>query len=285
MNEYVPLVKHLLVERHAHIFDDLDVVMLDDFAWIILDSNGSAVQVLDHEVDSGESLEQGDLLLHHQVSSLPYEILVRNQLHLHYNITWLSIGHLVSLSVNSILFSMGRSLVDFHLQLLRLFLYLLAIASLALFRRVDRLALAATLVTWACSLCIHARSQLHHDSPHSLSFTALAQNHSLSIRPSNSIALHTNSVSLNFEFLLTAIIKVFQSHLHHLPQWLHYFLLWTSSLLATSHSEQVEDVVEALGLSSTAQTLFSVFVISLSLFWIAENFIGNSDVLELNFGY
>jgi len=55
-----------------------------------------------------------------------------------------------------------------------------------------------------------------------------------------------------------------------------------STLFATSHAEQVENVTKALSSTATfSKSLFAVFVIKLPFFRIAKYFIGNSNILKL----
>lgn len=55
-HEEVSKFVRLLVEGKTLVGDRLEVVGLDDLAWLILDSNLGAVEVRQHKVDSGEGL-------------------------------------------------------------------------------------------------------------------------------------------------------------------------------------------------------------------------------------
>jgi hypothetical protein len=50
----------------------------------------------------------------------------------------------------------------------------------------------------------------------------------------------------------------------------------------TAHAKKIEDVIEAATASaSLAETLFSIFVVKLSLLRIAQYFIGDCNLLKL----
>lgn len=112
------------------------------------------------EVDSGECLEKGDFFFHVQISSFSLEEFARPHLDHDDDITRLDIGDAVSLTVDGELLSAGGTLIDFHLELLAVSLYLLSLADLASLLHVDHLALTVAVVAGTSTLGVHPGA--HH---------------------------------------------------------------------------------------------------------------------------
>lgn len=76
-NEQVSSLVTTLVEGETLVDHSHNLIGLDHESRSVFDSELGAVEVGDDEVNSGKSLEEGDLFLNEQVSSLTLESLVR----------------------------------------------------------------------------------------------------------------------------------------------------------------------------------------------------------------
>lgn len=146
------------MERQTLAYNCLQVVGLNDFAWLILDSNFGSVQMCYNEINTRQCLMKSNLLFHQKIGSLSLELLMRLLLSHNNDITWLNAWEFVSLSVESVLVVVGRTLVDLSFENLLLFDDLFAIAGFALIFFIDDFARAAALVARALRLTVHAGS-------------------------------------------------------------------------------------------------------------------------------
>lgn len=165
------------------------------------------------KVQPGEGLNKGDLLVHEEIGTLALEGFVLFLLNDNDDITCLSIGNLVALSMLGVSLTIGCALIDLNLKGLVLLLDLLALAILAHLGRVDALALATAIIARPGSLRIHAGSELHHHDAHALALATLASLYGVGIGAANTLALPANAVSLDWDFGLFAIIEVLKGHL------------------------------------------------------------------------
>ena len=170
-----------LVEGHAQVFNGEFGVWLDHFPWSVLYPDLSAIEVRKDEVETSQSLEQGDFLLHEKVSTFALEGLVLLFLKDHDNITSFGLRNLISFSVLGVLLTIGCTLVDLNHNSLLLLLNLLACAGLAHLGGVNGLALTAAIVAATSLLRVHTRSQLHHYGPHATALACLAGLDSLGV--------------------------------------------------------------------------------------------------------
>lgn len=277
----VAVLVDALVERHAEVLAGEHRVGLDHLARLVLDAHLPSVKVGQHEVETSQSFEQGDLLVHKEVSALTLEELVLLLLDDDDDIAGLCVGHLVALAVLDVLLTVGRALVDLDRQRCALLLKFLAVAGLAHLRRVDALALPAALVARTCALRVHAGAELHHDGAHALALAALAGLDGLLVGAADTVALGADAMSVELDLRLLAVVQIFQGHVQLHSCRLHLLRAARLLLSATSHSEEVEDVVEALGLGSVAEALLAVLVVGLALLGIAQYLIGHRNLLEL----
>ena len=113
----------LLVEGQALVLDSLDVLWLDNLAWLVLDPDFAAVKMGHHEVHASQCLVQGDLLLHEDVGALALEGLVRLLLHDDDHVAWLDTRVLVALTVECVGLTIWRTFVNFDINDLLLLLH------------------------------------------------------------------------------------------------------------------------------------------------------------------
>lgn len=59
-NVQVTEVVSLLVEGKTLFLDSFDILGLNDFAWVVFDSDLSTVEVIKNEINSSQSLKEGD---------------------------------------------------------------------------------------------------------------------------------------------------------------------------------------------------------------------------------
>ena len=133
--------------------------------------------MLYHKVNSCKCLKQSNFLLHYQICSFSLEHLMFLLNYLHNDIPWFCIRYLISFPMNGIFFTMRCSFVNFTFNYFLFFLNLLSIASFTLLLLINRLSLAITLITRACSLTVHAWTQLHHHCPHSFTFATFTSHY------------------------------------------------------------------------------------------------------------
>lgn len=162
----------LLMVGHTVTLHGLDLVGLDDLAGLILDADLLTVQVSQHEVNTRECLEKGDLLFNKQVSSLTLEGLMALLLNLDHHVTGFHVGELVCLTVEHVLLTVRSTFVNLYFKNFLLFGDFLAIASLALVLLIDDLTLALALIAWTSTLRVHAGAELLHHSPHTSSLAS-----------------------------------------------------------------------------------------------------------------
>jgi len=67
---------YTFMERHAEIFDCEHRIWLDNFSWIVSNTDLSAVQMGQYKVKTSKGLKQGDLLLHEEICTLTLEDLM-----------------------------------------------------------------------------------------------------------------------------------------------------------------------------------------------------------------
>ena len=126
-----------LVERHAQVLYGEFGIWLDYFPWVVLYPYLSPIKVGKDEVETSQSLQQSDLLLHEKVSTLALEGLVLLFLEDHDNIARLCIRDLITFAMLGVLFAIGCTLVDLTHNSFFLFLDLLASAGLAHLGRIN----------------------------------------------------------------------------------------------------------------------------------------------------
>ena len=102
------------MERKALLTHGLQIVWFDHLSRRASDSDVRAVQVLDHKVDTGQSLVERDLLFEKDISTLPLELLVGLFLHDNDDIARLDARCLVSLTMECVLGFVRSTLVDHH---------------------------------------------------------------------------------------------------------------------------------------------------------------------------
>jgi len=211
-NVQVTEVVSLLVERKTLLLNSLDFLGLDHLTGLVLDSNLGAVEMFENEVDAGQSLEQGNGLLHKQISSLALEQLMGLLLHNNDNITSLSAGVLISLTVEMVSLAVGCTFVDISIDDLLLLLDFLAIAILALVLLVDDFALSTAIVTRLSRLGVVAWSKLLHLSDHAATLTAFTLCDS-TVFTALTITLVADALAINSNLGFLAVVYVFERDL------------------------------------------------------------------------
>lgn len=142
--------------RHTTALNCLNIIRLNDFAWLVLYADSLSVEVSQDEIDSCQSLEETNFFLDEKVSTSALEGGVCLLLDLNDNITGLNSGIFVSLTVEYVFLSVRSTLIDLDLDDLLFLDDLLSIASLALIFLVDDLALAITVIARSGALRVHA---------------------------------------------------------------------------------------------------------------------------------
>jgi len=160
------------VEGKSFAFERLQVVRFDYFPWVVLHSELGAIEMIEAKVDSSQSVNQCDSLLHEQVGAFSLVFLVRLFQADYNNITSLSARVLIGFTVESVWVLIWCALINVDFNDLLFFDNFLSIASLAFVGFVNDFTLAATFVAWALRLCIHAWAELSHLRDHSASFAS-----------------------------------------------------------------------------------------------------------------
>jgi hypothetical protein len=197
----------LLMVGHTVTLHGLDLVGLDHLAGLILDADLLTVKVGQHEVNTRESLEEGDLLFNEQVSSLTLEGLMALLLNLDHHVTCFRVGELICLTVEHVLLTVGGTFVNLYFKNFLLFGDFLAIASLALVLLIDDLTFSLALIAWASTLRVHAGAELLHDSPHTSSLASCACHHSSALA-TETITLGAYTITVHSDLGSLTIVEV-----------------------------------------------------------------------------
>ena len=146
------------MERKTLLTHGLQVVRFDHLSRVVLDSDICAVQVLDHEVNAGQSLIKRDLLFEKNIGTLSLELLMGLFLHDNDDIAGLNAGCLVSLTMEGVLTVVRSTLIDHRVEDLLFFLDLFTFARCASIGLINDLTLTAAVVARALGLRVHAGS-------------------------------------------------------------------------------------------------------------------------------
>ena len=156
-DEKVTELVRLLMVGHTVTLNSLNIVGLNDFTWLVLDADLLAIQMGQHEVDTGQGLKQRDLLLDQEVSASALELSVGLLLDLDDDITGLDAWVFVSLTMEDVFLTVRCTLIDLDLNDFLLLNDLLAIASLALIFLIDDFTLALAFIAGLGALRVHSR--------------------------------------------------------------------------------------------------------------------------------
>jgi len=146
-NVKVTVLVRLLVEGKTLVEDGLDVIGLDHLSGFVLNAKLGSIKVGDDEVNTSQSLEESDFLLHEQIGTLTLEALVGLFLDDNDDISGFTAGELISLTVESVLLVVGCTLVNSSLKDFLLLVNFLTIASFALVGLIDDLASSTAVIT------------------------------------------------------------------------------------------------------------------------------------------
>jgi len=114
--------------------------------------------VSEGEINTSQGLLKSDFFLNEEVSALPLEDLVGDFLHDDNYVTSLGSRELISLTMEGVVVTMRRSLINLSFENLLLLANLLSIASLALVLLINDFAFASALIAGSLRLCVHARA-------------------------------------------------------------------------------------------------------------------------------
>lgn len=269
-----------LVERHAQALASHLVALLDHLVLLAHNSNDTAIQVHQREVNARQGVKQSDLFLHVEVGSLSFEQLVRSDFDDYHHVAWLHIGHAVTFSVDGELLSVGGPLIDFDAQLLTVALDLLALAYFAPLLHVYNFALAIAVFARPGALRVHAWAHLSHHSLHASSFAAGTRLYSICVGSTNSIASRANPLSVYLDLHGLSVVDVSQRNFDVLGDWLdaHLSFIWLPT--AATH-EHAEDVVHSSTAASVLDSLLAVLVVDLSFVLVRQDVVRILDFLEL----
>lgn len=148
-NVKVSKVVGLLVEGKTFIFDGFNIIRLDNFAWIVLDSDLCSVKMLKNEVNTCEGLIQSDFFFHEQICTLALENLVGLFLHNDDHITGLGTWKFICLTIEGVSLVVRCTLVDFCIDDLLFLKNFLSHAGLAAVLLVNDFSLTITFITRA----------------------------------------------------------------------------------------------------------------------------------------
>ena len=146
------------MERKTLLTHGLQIVRFNHLSRCARDSDICAVQVLDDEVDTGQSLIKRDLLFAKDIGTLSLELFVGLFLHNNDDIASLNTGCLIGLTVEGVLAVVRSAFIDHRIKDLLLFLDLFAFTYCAFFSLINDLILSTAVVTRALRLGVHAWS-------------------------------------------------------------------------------------------------------------------------------
>ena len=146
------------MERKTLLTHSLQIVRFDHLSWCASDSNIRAIQVLDHKVDTSQSLNKRDLLFKKDIGTLPFELLVRLFLYNNDDIAGLDSWCLISLTVESVLAIVWCTLIDHRVENLLFFVHLFTFTRRAFSGLINDLTLTIAVIARALGLGVHAGS-------------------------------------------------------------------------------------------------------------------------------
>ena len=283
LDEHVSKLMGSLMEGKALLTHGLQIVRFDHLSRIACDSNIVAIQVLDHEVDAGQSFIEGDFVLKKDISTLPLELLMGLFLNDNDNVAGFSAGCLIGFTVEGVLAVVRSTLIDHRIEDLLLLVHLLALAGRAPVGLIDDLTLSTAVVAGALGLGVHTGSELGHlhDDTATTAGCALL-NSAFSSSPAlanlaDSLSVHCNFCGLAIENLLKGAFE-----------WVHDGLaLFRPATLASARTTHAEHLLKDATTPATSASLFdslgTVLVVKFTLLTIAQHLVGLLDFLELVF--
>ena len=143
------------MERKTLLRYGLQIVRFDHLSRRVCDPDISAVQVLYHEVDTSQSLVEGDLLFEKNICTLPLKLLVGLFLYYNDDITRLDTGCLISLTMEGVLAFVRSTLVDHNIEDLLFFVDLFTFTRCASIGFIDNLTLTTAVIARALGLGVH----------------------------------------------------------------------------------------------------------------------------------
>ena len=185
------------------------------------------------------------------------------------------------------LLSLWGTFVHFNFNLLLVSLHLFTLAVLAPLFWVDHLPLTVAVFARSSALGVHAWSHLSHGSLHASSFASFATLNSRGIRTTDSIAPTADSLSLDINQQVFAVVHISKCYLNLLGDWLdsHVLLAWWASSALSAH-EHAENIVHTSSATTLLNFFFSVLVIDFSLVLVTEDIVCILNFLELyNIGW
>ena len=114
--------------------------------------------MLDHKVDTSQSLNKRDLLFKKDIGSLSFELLVRLFLYNNDDIASLDSGCLISLTVESVLAIVWCTLIDHRVENLLFFGHLFTFTRRTFSGLINDLTLTIAVIARALGLGVHAGS-------------------------------------------------------------------------------------------------------------------------------
>lgn len=164
-----------------------------------------------------------------------------------------------------------HSWIDGHLKYFRLFFNSLAFAAFALIFFFIYLSTSFAAVAASLRLSHESRSQLNHLYSYSHSIASIALHWVVS---SFAIAVTTDPIPGHSDIFHRARVDLFQSDLYYNQLWLHFFRTVIPFLV-----EDVEDIA-CTRRSSILNSLLSILIIELPLFWVSEGVTGLFDSVK-----
>ena len=146
------------MERKTLLRHSLQIVRFDHLSRRVCDSNISAVQVLDYEVNTSQSLVESDLLFEKNIGTLPLKLLVGLFLYDNDDIAGLDTGCLISLTMESVLAFVRSTLVYHNVENLLFFVDLFTFTRCASIGFINDLTLTTAVIARALGLGVHTGS-------------------------------------------------------------------------------------------------------------------------------
>ena len=269
------------MEWKTLIWDCLQVVWLDHFTWLVLNSDFCAVKVSQAEVNSREGFDQSDFVFDQEISTLSLELLVGLLLDHNDNVARLLAREFVSLTVESVLAIVWCTFVNNCVENFLFFRHLFALASLALVCVINDLAFSAAIIARSLGLRVHAWSKLGHAS-HNTSSTACGTLLDSALFASLAFAGSANALSVDCNFGALSTVDFLKGAL----EWVHHWLTllgasWPTTTAHAASEKTAEKVIHTVGGTTTFfDSLLTILVVQLSLLTITEHFVSSLDFLE-----
>jgi len=185
--------------------------------------------------------------------------------------------------MESVVLSIGRSLINLSLKHFGLFANLLSVASLTFILLIDDLTLSAAIVARLSALTVHAWPKHLHFCHHTTSFAPTALLNS-AVLSTFTFALNTDALTVHFNFGSLSLVDFLEGNFEWVLHWLSFLRsCWLSAATTTSAKHLGKNIIHATAMGTctfSLKSIFSIFVVCVALLSIRKYLICLLNFLE-----